>query len=389
MKILFIFHTTLIKGGASKSGLTLVEGLRRLGHDVMAVCPGEGTLSEMLHMKGIPTYCIRFDWAYPYFHKNAMGVVKYLPVAIRNAFINRHALKQLTRFAEDFRPDIIHTNTSVTDMGVKIASAIGVPHITHFREFGFSDCNAVMLHKKRMMAYPRQHAIAIGGQILDYHSLVDGARDRLIYNGIIADDSCRINPADRKYFLFAGSLYKAKGIEDLLEAYAAVPEDIRKKFKLRVAGSTVVNSYDEFLRKKAAGLGISDNVEWLGERSDVPDLMYGARALIVPSHNEAFGRIVVEGMQNGCVVIGRDKAGVREQFDNGVRLCGKEIGLRFDSTVSLTNAMLRVASTPFNEFLPMIEKSQKVVDRLYTTRQYIENVDRFYNDIIKENQNPK
>lgn len=389
MRILFIFHMTSINGGASKSGLTLVEGLMQLGHDVMAVCPGEGSLSDILRLKGIPCHCIRFDWTFPCFHRNAMGVVKYMPVAIRNAIINRNALKELSRFAADFRPDIIHTNTSVTDIGVKTASALGVPHITHFREFGFSDCNAVMLHEKRMMAYPRQHAIAIGRQILEHHRLDGGGRDRLIYNGIIADDSCRINPADRNYYLFAGSLYKAKGIEDLLEAYSALPKNIRQRFKLRVAGSTVVKSYDEMLRKKATGLGISDNVEWLGERSDVPDLMYGARALIVPSHNEAFGRIVVEGMQNGCVVIGRDKAGVREQFDNGVRLCGKEIGLRFDSTVSLTNAMLRVASTPFNEFLPMIEKSQKVVDRLYTTRQYIENVDRFYNDIIKENQNPK
>lgn len=40
-------------------------------------------------------------------------------------------------------------------------------------------------------------------------------------------------------------------------------------------------------------------------------------ALIVPSPFEAFGLITAEAMFNKCLVIGRDTAGTKEQFDNG------------------------------------------------------------------------
>ena len=51
--------------------------------------------------------------------------------------------------------------------------------------------------------------------------------------------------------------------------------------------------------------------------------------LIVPSIFEGFGFITAEGMANGCVVLGRNTAGTKEQFDNGVKMTGKEIGVRF------------------------------------------------------------
>lgn len=45
--------------------------------------------------------------------------------------------------------------------------------------------------------------------------------------------------------------------------------------------------------------------------------MNRATALIVPSPFEAFGLITAEAMFNKCLVIGKDTAGTKEQFDNG------------------------------------------------------------------------
>ena len=45
--------------------------------------------------------------------------------------------------------------------------------------------------------------------------------------------------------------------------------------------------------------------------------MSKALALFVPSSFEGFGFITVEAMFCGCLVIGRNTGGTKEQFDNG------------------------------------------------------------------------
>lgn len=57
--------------------------------------------------------------------------------------------------------------------------------------------------------------------------------------------------------------------------------------------------------------------------------MSKAQALIVASRFEGFGFITTEAMWNDCLVIGKNIAGTKEQFDNGVAETGHEIGLRF------------------------------------------------------------
>ena len=44
-------------------------------------------------------------------------------------------------------------------------------------------------------------------------------------------------------------------------------------------------------------------------------------------------------MYNHCLVIGRNTAGTKEQFDNGLDQTGEEIGLRFDSDLELKTLM--------------------------------------------------
>ena len=56
-------------------------------------------------------------------------------------------------------------------------------------------------------------------------------------------------------------------------------------------------------------------VEFMGPRDDVHQLMKGALALVVASHTEGFGLTAVEAMSQGCIVVGNDTAGMKEQFD--------------------------------------------------------------------------
>lgn len=65
-------------------------------------------------------------------------------------------------------------------------------------------------------------------------------------------------------------------------------------------------------------MNIASQVVFLGMRKDIYSLMKDAMALIVPSYWEGFGFITTEAMFNGCLVIGRNTSGTKEQFDNGL-----------------------------------------------------------------------
>lgn len=384
MRILFFFHMPELNGGANRSGLSLVKGLKNNGHEIYAVCPAEGELSEELRKIGIPVKTVRFDWVLPCVRRDVIGAVKFIPAAVRNYFFNKKAYSELTEYAREISPDIIHSNTSVINIGFKIAKKLNLPHITHFRELGMSDCNALLPHKRKMMRYPYQYSVAIGMQVFEKHTLSDCNRNKIIYNGIVSAEDFRVNDSDKKYFLFVGGLYKSKGVEDLLEAYSRLPREMREAHPIKIAGSTVIKRYEDKLKSLAARLGIAADIEWLGQRNDVADLMYGAKALVVPSFHEAFGRIVVEAMCNGTVVIGRDTAGIKEQFDNGLKETGKEIGLRFSTVTQLADAMINVCDARGSELNDMIKRGQTTVGLFYTQQRYIDNMDQYYRSVVKD-----
>lgn len=384
MRVLFIFHMASMKGGASKSGLSLVKGLKDSGHEIFAVTPAEGTLANELRNAGISVKLIRFDWVLPCFRKDAVGAVKFIPAAVRNFFFNKTAYSELLRYAQEISPDIIHSNSSVINVGYKVAKKLNIPHVTHFREIGFSDCGAFMPHKKEMLGYRYQYSIGIGKIVFESHSLGVSHKNKVIYNGIVDAGQCRENNSAKQFLLFVGGLFKSKGIEDLLIAYSKLPMDIKRMYPLKIAGSTPIESYFSKLKSLAEKLGITEYVEWLGERNDIDDLMFGARALLVPSHNEGFGRIVIEALRNGTLVIGRNNAGIKEQFDNGVELTGGEIGLRYSAIDELTDRMLDVCRSNSQKYDAFIKRGQTTICNLYSVQQYIDNVDRFYKFAISD-----
>lgn len=181
----------------------------------------------------------------------------------------------------------------------------------HFREYGFRDTNCVMWHIPNILKHPLQYNIAVSNDICRFRSLNLRGHCRTICNGVLASDSIRINTNPLKYLLYAGQINQAKGVEDLLQAYARIPADRREEYPLLMAGTSGDADYLRHISQSIETLGISGNVRMLGHVDNVTDLMYEATALIVPSHNEAFGRIIPEAMQR---MPGR---GTRQRWNKG------------------------------------------------------------------------
>jgi len=107
--------------------------------------------------------------------------------------------------------------------------------------------------------------------------------------------------------LFVGRLSEEKGLDVLLRALASpgAPE----QWTLDVAGD---GPCAEQWKALASELGLEDRVRWLGVRSDVPDLLARAQALVLPSLREGLPLVVLEAASCEVPVLASRVGGVPE-----------------------------------------------------------------------------
>lgn len=94
-----------------------------------------------------------------------------------------------------------------------------------------------------------------------------------------------------------GRLVPVKRFDVLLEAWQNVSNHI-----------SIVGDGPERdrLRSQAANLGLHDRVHFLGERTDVQELLSDHQLLIVTSEREGFGYVLLEALQANLVVVSTD-----------------------------------------------------------------------------------
>jgi UDP-glucose:(heptosyl)LPS alpha-1,3-glucosyltransferase len=96
-----------------------------------------------------------------------------------------------------------------------------------------------------------------------------------------------------------GSGFKTKGLDRSLRALAALPPELRTRTRFIVIGQ---DDPAPFLRL-AASLGITDRVQILPGRDDVPRFLLGADLLLHPAYNENTGTVLLEGVVAGLPVL--------------------------------------------------------------------------------------
>lgn len=382
MKILFIFHNNTLKGGAPKSGMTLLQQIRDLGHSVLAITPGESELNRELEKHDIEYRVIPFSTAWPGYNNTFSDALKYLPRYIRNRSANNKASKAIASIAKDWHADIIHSNSSVIDVGAKAASLAGIPHVYHFREYGMADTHIPVWHIYKILRNRSQYNIFITKDLRSYYNREDDANSIVIYNGV-ANSGSSESPSKDGYILFVGTIIPQKGVDDLINAYSKLDESLREQNPLLLAGTQNDISYLNHIKTECERLGVSQNIKFLGERSDIDDLMKKACCIVIPSFNEAFGRVMAEAAANRCLIIARDAKGLKEQFDNGIELSGGEIGFRFSDVDGLSEALRKAIAIATVEAEEITERAYQAAITLYGIENYGSRVEEFYKQIMQ------
>lgn len=122
--------------------------------------------------------------------------------------------------------------------------------------------------------------------------------------------------AEATDLVYAGVLIPRKGIDLLLEAFARLDHP---RAQLHLVGHPENSDYADALKKQAQDLGIASRVQFHGAVSqrDLAAYFGSARALVLPSHSEGLGRVVVEAMLTGTPVVGSRVGGIPDLIQDG------------------------------------------------------------------------
>lgn len=384
MKILYITHTN-DQNGSTNALLNIMTEMQHRGNEVALIAPHkEGFLYEEAKKNHIMVFS-KLTYAnlmiYPLCKLKLSDYLKWFFLSSKG-FINYHL--EVYKIIKNYKPDIIHTNTSAIDYPLFGSWMTRTPHVWHAREYIDKDFGWKVFPSKRFLQWKMSlkfnHTIAISQDIFN-HLKLSKKKDTVIYDGVIKEIPTLTTKTSKlfnfKYFLFVGTLCAGKGVLELIEQFVIFNTKY-PDIHLVLACSYEPN--DPYFQKcLQQGKQSFNTIHFLGFRKDVYQLMASAQALVVPSKFEGFGFITAEAMFNMTLVIGRNTGGTKEQFDMGLQQTGADIGLRFNANNEIHSLMERAIKENFSE---MKVRAYNTVLRNYTSQRNADLILSFYQKIL-------
>ena len=132
----------------------------------------------------------------------------------------------------------------------------------------------------------------------------------VIPNGVEISDKvyCDDQDTPKPFILSVSHFYRYKNVEQLLNSYARLSEQLRKNYRLKIVGGFYDLKYVQELRLLAHRLEITDNVDFIpGLKKDELDEVYSqAKLFVFTSIIENSPNILLEAMSHGLPVISID-----------------------------------------------------------------------------------
>ena len=329
----------------------------------------KGDFTDVLEQKGYKYYLVPFRInLYP--EANSFKhLFLFIPRLVRTYIQNLFCLKKSVRLVSTIKPDIIHTNNGLINGGFLTAKKLGIKHIWHIREYGILDVGQFHFPSNksfsRMISSKENYSIAITQGIYDYFKMKNNSI--VIYDGVFKDSNTPVNNDKKKFFLFVGRLCEAKGVLALLDAFMEFSK-FDDSYSLVLAGSGE-QSYLNKIHETISEFDKKSDIRFVGYSRQVDQYMREASAIVVPSRFEGFGLITAEAMINGCLVIGNNTAGTKEQFDNGYAYTGQEIGIRYSGHAELVASLKQISSNGIEYYYPVINKANTTAMNLYSCKK--------------------
>lgn len=318
MRVLFLSSDNNRSSGAFLSMVALNYTLNRsYGVNTEIILPNKGNGESLLDENKIKhTFIKSFDWIVSI---NTERTIKFKFDKLTETIWNLCAAIKIAKYIKDGNFEIVHSNTTYTYVGALAAKLAKRPIVWHLREFLEEDQGRTIWCKKYgyKLINKANRIIVISKKLFNKYSSIFGNRKlKLIYNGIDSNIFLKnekiIFKSESNIFIFVGGLAKNKGCFDLIEALSKVKKAGYDNFEIWFIG----NITREFLSILKNSI-IFNQSKCLGYVKNTFDYYQNADIAFTCSKSEAFGRITVEAMMSGNLIIASNGGATLEFVENG------------------------------------------------------------------------
>lgn len=364
-------HSTMM-AGATFSLLTLMEGVTKYGYEPIVIIPKKDDyLEHILHLKHIKYYIvplIQFSYPNAYSLKQKLIYPALWLKKFTTYFKNIKIIKQIA-LKENI--SVVHTNVGPIREGHVVAEHLNIPHVWHIREYADKDFNIRYFPNKKFFrkALLKDYVVTITKDLLEYNGLGTYEKAKVIYNGVRKQSEIFYKPNKQNYFLCASRVSEEKGHHEVINAFAKFHR-FHSDYKLIILGEgnpAYINSLKNIVNQHS----LENYVIFKGFQSNVTKYMEDAKALIVASYAEGFGRMTAEAMFAGCLVIGRNTGGTKE-------IINTTSGLLFNDINQLENCMQKVAEMSPQNYHDQVMIAQTKCMKNFSEENYISKIVDIY-----------
>lgn len=249
-----------------------------------------------------------------------MGCIVYkIPSLKKDIKLRLKRMDEIIRYGQY---DVVHSHISARSCFIlSIAKKYGIKKRYVHSHIAYQNISKMKLFiDKAFLAYSKILATQLfacgedAGRYMWGEKAVSSGKVRIMRNAVDTvafrfDESVRnkyrkeLNLDDKKVLGIVGRLDYQKNHDFLLDIFAEIEKIDRDEYKLLIVGR---GPYEGRLREKAKNLGIDNNVEFMGIRSDVSKLLNVVDVFILPSFFEGLPVVLVEAQANGVIEIASD-----------------------------------------------------------------------------------
>ncbi len=371
-------------GGAEVSLIELLRKLDRQKYRRLVALPRKGRLSKELKTMGVPVHFIKMS---EFTRRNTpqkyiLDTLFFIPCVL-----------ELLLLIKKYEVSLIHTNNVRAHFYGSMAGVLArIPVVWHIRDIYRDESTFIRMVSKPFYPLARK-VMAISNAVAKAFIEESGlsGKVKVVYNGV---DLAKFNPGvidtskirgefslDGIFPLIGlvGVLGRWKGQEEFLQAASRLVK-VFPKAKFLIVGDSLIDDrgYKERLKGMVNTLGITSHVIFTGFREDIPEILGCLDLLVLPSHNEPFGRVLVEAMAMKKAVVGTDSGGIPEIVVDG------KTGLLVppNNANLLASGMAKILKDR-DKLKKMGRLGRKRAETLFTVENYVKGVIKIYTEIFK------
>ena len=378
-----VLYVTFASENFDGATYSLMDLIKSVGDEVnpIVMVRTEGCVHDFFTNNGVE--CIVCDFKEDLvgqpvkFHQYIKYFLQFIPNQLTFYRKNRKCAENVARILSGRKIDLVHTNNTVLSVGYGIAKSLNSKSVWHLRGFINLDFGWMPLRgwKKYYNTLKQTDAvIGITNPVLEHHVPLKRKNAYVISDAVRSkDDTCLAMPKEKFFLFVAGFLTEEKGCGFAISAFAKSGL-ADYGYKLKIIGEDQSN-YISKLKQIVAHAGISDAVEFLGRSDQVKEYMSQATAFLMCSENEGLGRVSIEAMFYGCLVIGRNAGGTKDFVFDG------KTGLLFNDIDGCVAAMQKATETDHQD---IIRYAQQFAQENFSIENYGSKILDVYSKVLNQ-----